>query len=210
MKPKDIADKLKGLIAKKKKAQPASGSKFDLKAVQEKLKNYDWRRLKKYTKPQAADDLNIFLEKMPQNAGQTMLIMAAVAWSAAGAVGLFTTVQMQKMTELRIALQEAQALKPSVPEIVNKPVNTADVREFVESIQKIYTGLEIKAAGATISLKAKNTNVFGQFREAVGHVQNGGKGWRVSVENLCVGRECERHPLSATLKVNTVSVKRQG
>lgn len=181
-----------------------------LNSFQESVKNYDWRGLQKYTNPQAADDLNVFLEKLPQNAGQTMLIIAGVAWATAGAVGLFTAVQLQKMSEIRIELEEAQALKPIVPQIVDKAVSPNKVKEFVENTKEIYPGLELKASGPTIVMSAKTLASFGQFREAIAHVQNGGSGWRVSIDRLCVGRECERYPLGAALKINTVSVKKAG
>ena len=84
---------------------------MDFNKLQQQVKDYDWRSLKKYTSPHAADDLNAFLEKLPQNAGQTMLIIAGIAWGAAGVVGLYTTVQLQKLTELRAELQEAEAIK---------------------------------------------------------------------------------------------------
>ena len=121
---------------------------FDVQKIQDLLKNlqdsaasFDWRSLQKLTNPQAADDLNVFLEKLPQTAGQTMLIIAGVAWATAGAVGLFTAVQLQKMAEIRIELEEAQALQPIVPQIVDKAVSPAKVKEFVENTTKIYPGL---------------------------------------------------------------------
>lgn len=172
-----------------------------------KLQNFDWRSLKKYTDPQAAEDLNKFLEKMPVNAGNTMLIIAAVVWSVAGAVGLFTTVQVQKLTEVRAELQEAEALKPIVPTIVDTGINPNDVKEFAEKIKGVYRGIEIKPSGSGITLTAKSTGDFGQWREAVGHIQNGGSGWRVNVDSLCVGRECKGSPLHASLKINKVEVK---
>lgn len=177
-----------------------------LKAAGESLKDFDWRSLKKYTSPKASEDLNSFLEKLPQNAGQTMLIIAGVAWAAAGAIGLYTTVQLQKLTEIRAELQEAEALKPKVPQIKDVAVNPAEVKKFVEQVQQIYGGLKISANGPSISITAQSTNVFGQFREAIGHVQNGGSGWRVSIDKFCVGRECDQYALSASLKINKVSV----
>jgi hypothetical protein len=174
---------------------------------QESAKNFDWRSLQKYTSPQAADDLNDFLEKLPQNAGQTMLLIAGVAWGVAGAVGLFTTVKLQAMSEIRIELDEAQALKPIVPQIIDKPVAAKEVREFAERMQKTYQGLEMKASGPTIVINGKALAAYGQFREAIAHVQNGGAGWRVSIDRLCIGRECDKFPLGAALKINKVSVK---
>lgn len=181
-----------------------------MKNIQDSVKNYDWRSLQKYASPQAADDLNDFLEKLPQNAGQTMLIIAGVVWAAAGAIGLFTAVQLQTVAEIRIELEEAQALKPIVPQIVDKAVSPNRVKEFAENTQEIYQGLQLKASGPTIVINGKSLGSFGQFREAIAHVQNGGAGWRVSIDRLCVGRECERYPLGAALKINTVSVKKAG
>ncbi len=170
------------------------------------LKEYDWRSLKKYASPNAAEDFNVFLEKLPQNAGQTMLIIAGVAWAAAGSMGLFTTVKLQKLTEIRAELQEAQALKPKVPQIKDVAVSSKDVEKFAKQMEGIYGGLKISSSGPAITLTASSTASFGQFREAIGHVQNGGSGWRVNIDRFCVGRECDKYPLYASLKINKVSV----
>ncbi|MBU0859598.1 MAG: hypothetical protein KJ667_06650, partial [Alphaproteobacteria bacterium] len=60
--------------------------------------------------------------------------------------------------------------------------------------------------GAGVFITSTTTGNFGEFREAIGHVQNGGSGWRVTVDRLCVGRECDRDKLAALLKISTVSV----
>lgn len=183
---------------------------FDAQKAMKTVKSFDWRSLKKYTSPGASEDLNAFLEKLPTHAGQQILVIAGIAWAAAGAIGLYTTVEIQKFTEIRAKLQEAQALKPVVPAIKDVPVTPAEVKEFVDKMGEIYKGLSIKANGASILITATDTASFGQFREAVGHVQNGGSGWRVSIDRLCVGRECERVPLAAALKINKVSVDKPG
>jgi len=172
------------------------------------LKSFDWGSLKRYTSPKAADDLNRFLEKMPQHAGQTILIAAAIAWGMAAAAGLFTAIQAQKMTELREKLKETKALQPSVPKIKNVGIGKKDVENFVNKAKESYKGLDIRANGSTIIVTAKSTRNFTEFREAIGHVQNGGNGWRVSLEKLCVGRECDKqYKLAVSLKVNKVSVE---
>ncbi|MEM9468898.1 MAG: hypothetical protein AAF988_01930 [Pseudomonadota bacterium] len=171
------------------------------------LKSFDFGKLKKFTNPKAADDLNIFLEKLPHNAGQTVLIAAGIAWGAAAALGLYTAVQTQSLTELRAKLKETKALKPAVPTIQDNPIDKKAVEDFVESAKKIYRGLDIKAKGSSVVISARDTRNFTEFREALGHVQNGGQGWRVSLEKLCVGRECDKNSkLAATLKVNKVTV----
>lgn len=170
------------------------------------LKNFDWRSLQKYLDPKASGDLNAFLEKLPQTAGQTVLIAAGIAWASAAAIGLFTSVQTKELITLRAELKNTQALKPIVPAIKDVPVNPAQLKTFGEQMAGIYRGLTIKPQGAGLYISSTTTGNFGEFREAVGHVQNGGSGWRVTVDRLCVGRECDRDKLAALLKVNTVSV----
>lgn len=170
------------------------------------LKSFDFRSIQKYLSPKAADDLNIFLEKMPQHAGQTALIAAGIAWAAAATLGLYTTVQIKSLTEMREKLKETKALQPIVPRISDVPVQANEVKDFADTLTEIYPGLTIKQQGPSIQITATTTANFAQFREAVGHVQNGGSGWRVKVEKLCVGRECPRDKLAVLLKINKVSV----
>ncbi len=172
------------------------------------LKDFDWRSLSKFFSPKAMDSMNDFLEKLPQNTSKSLLIIISVIWGSAAALGLYTTVKMQEFSEILMERDEAKALLPAVPKIQDKPVTAREVQSFVDELQKIYKGLEIKGNSSSIIIRAKSTSLFGQFRESIGHVQNGGLGWRVDVEKLCVGRECKQYPLSASLKINTVSVEK--
>jgi hypothetical protein len=174
------------------------------------FKNFDWRILKKYLDPKVSQDLNHFLESMPKNTGNTILIVAAVIWCTAGALGLYTTLQSRQLAELRTEFEEMAAAKPSVPLIKNVAESPQKVQEFAEQAKMFYPDLDLRASGSSVTISAKDTGHFGQFREAIGHVQNGGQGWRVNVENMCVGRDCDRFPLAITLKVNKVSIETQG
>lgn len=172
------------------------------------LKSFDINKLKHILSSQSSDDLNKFLEKLPHNAGHTVLIAAGIAWGMAAAAGLYVAVQTQALTELRATLKEIEALKPAVPKIKNVPIAQAQIDKFIENASKSYRGISLKANKSTIIISANSTANFAEFREALGHVQNGGDQWRVSLEKLCVGRECDnRTKLMASLKVNKVSVE---
>lgn len=171
-------------------------------------KKIDMAILKKAMDPKAAGDLNDFIEKLPQNAGQTVLIAAGIAWAMAGALGLYASVQATSLTELRADLMEAEALTPIVPRIQDVPIATEEVTAFSEEAKKAYPNLSFSVSGSTIIITSSSTSDFGMFREAVGHMQNGGSGWRVSLDKLCVGRECDKtHKLAVALRVNKVSVE---
>lgn len=170
------------------------------------LQNFDWRSLKKYTSPRAIEDLNTFLEGLPNHVSKSMLIAAGLAWGLAGGTGVYTTIQLQKLTALRVELEEAKAINPTIPTIEKLAVSSATISKFVENIDPIYSGLSIKAQGSSITITGSEIRAFGQFREAVGHVLNGGQEWRVDVDKMCIGRECDKFPLSVSLKVHKVSV----
>ncbi len=171
------------------------------------FKKLDFKNVKKYLNPKSADDLNRFLENLPQNAGNAALIAAAIAWGLAAALGLYTSIQTQSLIELRAELKETEALKPIVPEIKDISVAKSEVEAFVEKAKKSYGGLNVTAKGSIITITANNTSNFTEFREALGHVQNGGANWRVTLDKLCVGRECDKtKKLVASLKINKVEV----
>ncbi len=172
------------------------------------FKSFDWRALKKYTSPKAAGDLNHFIESLPHRVGQSALVAAGIAWATGAAIGLYATVETKKLTEMRADLLETEALKPSVPAVKDVPVGQEDLKKFAETLSSLYPDLNIKQQGASLNITSDQTTNFGQFREAVGHVQNGGTGWRVTVDKLCVGRECDREKLAALLKINKVSVEK--
>ena len=68
----------------------------------------------------------------------------------------------------------------------------------------------MKANGSSIIITSTQTASFAKFREAIGHMQNGGSGWRVTLDKMCVGRECgDKDKLGVSLKVNKVSVENQ-
>lgn len=175
-----------------------------------KLGNFDWRILKRYLGPEAAQDLNAFLEGLPHQVGHSLLIVAGVVWGSAGALGLYTAVQTQQLIELRAELEEMQTVKPNVPEVRNVAERSSKVKEFVQSAKKAYPDVNMRVSGSTVYLTAKDTRFYPQFREAIGHIQNGGQGWRVDVEDMCVGRDCSKNPLAIQLKVNKVSIETRG
>lgn len=172
------------------------------------LKKLDMSLVKKMMDPKAAGDMNVFLEKLPQNAGKTVLIAAGIAWAMAAALGLYASIQAKSLTELRAKLMEAEALTPIVPKISDVPISSEEVKTFVEKTKGAYPNLAFEVNGSSILITSSSTGDFAMFREAIGHMQNGGSGWRVSLDKLCVGRECDKNfKLAVSLKVNKVSVE---
>lgn len=168
--------------------------------------SFDFRSLKKYLNPRATDDLNRFLEKVPQHAGHGVLVAAGIAWGMAAAFGLFTMMQAKQLTELREKLQASEALKPIVPTITRVAVSKEELKAMVDALKAVYPRMTINENGGKVTLQSRDTAAYTEFREALGHVANGGNGWKIGVENFCVGRECQQNALDAGLKVEKLKI----
>lgn len=147
-------------------------------------------QIQRFLSPNAYKDLDAFLEKLPSRAGHGLVIAGGIAWAVAGFAVLYAVMQANHVMGLRADILKAEALKPTVPIISRRPVEAAQVAQFTEKLNEFYPQLNLRAQGSAIDIRATRTDMYGAFREAVGHLFNGGQGWRVEVDSLCVGREC--------------------
>ena len=172
-------------------------------------KSFDWKKIAGVFRAQSANDLNSFLEKVPQQAGRPVMIAACVAWGFAAVSGLYMAVQVQQMVEMRQELTDAKSLNTYLPAIKTEPVSKEEVQRFVETARRVYQEIDMRADGANIVITAPSVRHFTAFREAIGHVQNGGNRWHVTMDKLCVGKSCDEHThLAAVLQVQKVSVEK--
>lgn len=169
-------------------------------------KSFDWKSLQKFLDPEAANDFSRFMDKMPGDAGKGALIAAGIAWATVAAFGLFTVMQAKEMTELKATLETTEAIKPLVPTITLTAVPAPEITKVATAFKVIYPSMTISASGGNLSIKSKQTADFAQFREAIGQVINSGKDWKVTVDSLCVGRECKDSGLSASLKIQKLKI----
>lgn len=169
-------------------------------------KSFDWKSLQKFLNPEAANDFSRFMDKMPVQAGKGALIAAGIAWGVVAMFGFFTVMQAKELTELRATLETTEAIKPLVPTISKTPVPAPDVAKIVQKFKTLYPTMSATGAAGKLTIKSKQTADFGQFREALGHTVNGGKDWKVSVDTLCIGRECKEGGLSAVLKIEKLKI----
>lgn len=157
----------------------------------DKVLKIDIVTLKRYLSPGAYKDLDVFVEQLPMRAGQGLIIAGVAAWLMAGLAITYVTMQANHIMQLRADILKAEALKPTVPVINRAAADGKSVDEFAKKLAELYKQLSVSARGNRIELRAATTDKYGAFREAVGHAFNGGPGWRLSVDEMCVGRECE-------------------
>jgi hypothetical protein len=121
---------------------------------------------------------------------------------------VFATTVAKDVAEIRTELIKSEALKPVVPTIQVTDVSVQDVAKLVEKISPLYKDVNISASGSSIKVASGSGRYFGAFREAINHAYNGGQGWRLTLESLCVGRECEGSFLAGQFKVSRLKVRR--
>lgn len=172
------------------------------------FKNFDASKLKRLMDPNAAKDLDKFLDNLPTTVGYNALIAAGFTWLLAAGAVLFAMTEASKVAELRTELLQVESLQPPVPVIEFVPVNKTQLESFIESVERInlYPVLTFRVTGdgkLEISSKAEE---FTAMTYAIGHVQGGGKNWKVEVDSMCIGPECQSGTLRADLKITTIKV----
>ena len=168
---------------------------------------FDFKALQKYTNPQAVKDFDAFLDAMPVNVGYNALIAAGIAWVIAGAAVTFTSLEVQKVSELRAELMQIEALTPPIPELKYIPVPKTVLEDLAKKTGQIYSGITILAnTDGKVAITAADTDYFPQFMAVINTFQNGGANWKVAIDTFCVGRDCPTQKLSAELKIDTVRV----
>jgi hypothetical protein len=152
---------------------------------------FDAATLKRYLSPGAYKDLDVFIEQMPLRAGHGIIIAGVAAWLIAGCCVVYVSMQANHIMSLRADILKAETLKPTVPVINKTPVDAAEVTAFGKTLISLYPQLQFTTNNNRIEMRAQSTDKYGAFREAVGHAFNGGQGWRLNTEEMCVGRECK-------------------
>lgn len=155
---------------------------------------FDAAAVRRLLSPNAYRDLDSFIESMPLRAGYASVVAGIVCLVVACLAVTYMSVQAGDLMRLRADILKAEALKPTVPVITKVPVDDQEVADFIKKMSDFYPQLTVTSrAGGHIEIRSKTTDKYGAFREAVGHAFNGGKGWRLSVDALCVGRECKNN-----------------
>jgi len=168
----------------------------------------DLNSLNKYLSPQGLADLNQFIEDMPLRAGYAACIVAGVVWFIAGLSIVYAVTVAQNVAEIRTQLAQAEAQKPVVPSVQQTAINATEIEEFVKRINPLYRDVQISSSNNVITFRSSQGRYFGAWREAINHAYNGGQGWRLSLQSLCVGRECKAGFLSGEFAVNRLVVQR--
>lgn len=168
--------------------------------------NIDWQAIKRYTSPQAVKDFDAFLDALPLNVGYNALIAAGIAWIVAGATVFFTATEVGKVSSLRAEMAKVEALKPPIPIIQYIPVSVDALKPLEKRLSSTYKGINFTDTGGSVTVSAQDTDYFPQFLAVINTLQNGGKNWRVSIDQMCIGRDCPAAKLVASLKVEMARV----
>jgi hypothetical protein len=177
------------------------------------MKNFDFQalnaKINKYLSPQGGADMNRFIEQIPMRAGYGVLIAGGITWFIGGLAVVYATTVAQDVAAIRAELVRSEALKPVVATLQRQSVPQGEVEAFAERTNPLYRDVNISTTGGSkIIFTSSDGRYFGQFREAVNHAYNGGQRWRLSLESLCVGRECKGGFLQGVFKVNTLNIQR--
>jgi len=170
------------------------------------LKKINLATIQRYTSPQAVKDFDTFLDNLPVNVGYNALIAAGAICMLAAASVWFSSLELQKVSKLHADLTNVKALQPPVPVLKSVPVGDKILKPLGEKVAADFKGIVIATADGDVKVTAQDTDYFPQFLASISYIQRGGRNWKVSINELCVGRDCKNSKLYADLKVSVVQI----
>lgn len=170
------------------------------------IKKVNWRKVASFANPQSVKDLDHFLDKLPQRAGMNGIIVASIIWAIAGVSVLMAYTKSIDVQEVRKELAEAEALRPTVPAVKMTKVPAAAVKLHVDKVKELYKNIELQQAGDIIKVTSVSTRNFAEWRAAISDIAFGEVSWRLSVQEMCAGRECKGPSLQASVTVQRLDI----
>jgi len=171
------------------------------------MSKVDWGSIKRHTSSLNIKDIDSFLDALPINVGYNALMAAGIAWVIAAGAIFFASMETEKVSKLHASLMEVQALQPPIPQLKFTPVNTTVLKALSDKITGTYKGVSlVPSSDGTVTVTGQDTDYFPQFLASISYLQRGGKNWKTSLSKMCVGRDCGGSKLSATLKIEAVSI----
>ena len=171
------------------------------------LSQFDWRKLRRFTNAQALSDLDGFLDKLPQRAGQIALVAVSIMWVAAAGSVLLATSKSQELKSLQEEIAAQTALTPIVPKITTKPVSEVVIQDFIGQMRKTFPQVQISGGrNNELEIKAASTRQFSAWRTVIDNLTYAGQGNRLELKSLCVGRECSGTELQLKASLVTMDI----
>lgn len=164
-------------------------------------------RLQGYLRLKAIKDLDSFLDHLPKRAGILPLAIAGVVWVTAAGSILFTSTQIEQFQTIRMEMSKAEALTPTVPEIIYTPVSKSQIEPAVERMRGVYSNLTFDIQSDSVLISGNTTQHYDQWRAAISHLSSIDDRWKLKINTLCVGRECTRSDLFAEVNIAQVDVR---
>jgi len=169
------------------------------------FRKFNLASLQRYTSPQAVKDLDSFLDALPINVGTNALIAACFTFLVAGVSVWFTAQELEKVSQLHEDLTNIKALQPPVPVLKEIPVDIKTLKPAGDKIASTFSGIKVVAGAGSVKISAQDSDYFPQFLAAISYLQRSGRNWKVSVNAMCLGRDCKGPQLYADLKVSTIT-----
>lgn len=164
--------------------------------------------LQRYANAQAVKDFDKFLDALPVNVGYNALLAAGACCLMGILAVWFTSQELEKVSRLHAELMNVQALHPPVPDLKYTAVSPKALEPLTKNIANTFKGVAVGVGRGEgeVTISAQDADYFPQFLAGISFLQRGGRNWKVRINALCVGRDCKGPPLSATMKVEAVTL----
>jgi len=140
------------------------------------------------------------------------MVVVSLAWGTAIVVLGFALYTVNLSVIAKRAAIEAAAREPSVPKIINNKPEKAEMKNFVQRLQKRFPDITFNAGNdQSLMVIAVDASKFRLWLTVLSYIDTMSAQYRWTIKEFCVGSRCEKGtPMRALLTAEKISFSATG
>ncbi len=150
--------------------------------------------------------------KVVQTFDKATMVIVSVSWGGAVVLMLFALYTLNLSVSAKKQVAEAAAMEPSLPRIVTRPPEAAEMKPIVERLQKRFPDIGFNlAADQTLTVTAVDGGRFRTWLTVLSYIDTISPQYRWQLKDFCVGAQCAATtPMKAVLTAQKITFSAPG
>lgn len=147
------------------------------------------------------------LKKAVESFDKATMVIVASCWGGAILVMLFALYTINASVAAKKQVAEAAASEPSLPKMVTRPPEVAEMKPIVERLQKRFPEVTFSLGGdRSLGVTATDGSKFRTWLTVLSYIDTISPQYRWQIKDFCVGATCSTStPMKATLTAQKIS-----
>lgn len=154
----------------------------------------------------------VLIGKVVKTFDKATMVIVSVSWGGALALMLFALYTLNLSVSAKQQVVEAAAKEPSLPKIVTRPPEAAEIKPIVERLQKRFPDITFSlSADQSLTVTAVDGARFRTWLTVLSYIDTVSPQYRWQLKDFCVGAQCSAAtPMRAILTAQKITFSAAG